>query len=349
MESKDNNSNVVTVSKANTCIKCGAKAVYKNTQAYCKDHFFDYFESKVFRTIKKYKLLQRGDHVCVATSGGKDSLAVLYTTMMYCKKYGIDFFALAIDEGIADYRDHTLEDLKDFCKKFEVPLHVVSFKKNFGKTLDEVQEIAIKEHGKKPCTVCGILRRSLLNKGSRDLKATKLVTGHNLDDEAQTFLMNTLKGNMGHNAAMGPMSGLSTNDKFIPRVKPLYLITEKETRLYAFLKGFKVTFSECPNIELSFRKQTRDHLNEMESDMPGVKYGIVRAFLDILPDLKEKYTRAENRKEFKFCEKCGEPSSGAICNVCKMEDMLSLETHKDVLIESSYENKNSDEKLKRDA
>ena len=71
-----------------------------------------YFEKKVHKTIQKYNLIRQEDTVCVATSGGKDSLAVLYTTMLYCKKYNVPFFALAIDEGIADYRDHTLEDLK---------------------------------------------------------------------------------------------------------------------------------------------------------------------------------------------------------------------------------------------
>ncbi|MFP4656846.1 MAG: ATP-binding protein, partial [Candidatus Woesearchaeota archaeon] len=138
------------------CTKCGERAVYEIAgQRFCKNHFFDYFESKVFRTIKRYRLMQRGDKVCVAASGGKDSLAALYMTMRYCKKHDIDYFALAIDEGIEDYRDHTLEDLKEFCSGHDIPLTVLSFKERFGATLDALTEKAIKEHGKKPCTVCG--------------------------------------------------------------------------------------------------------------------------------------------------------------------------------------------------
>ncbi|MFW6231069.1 MAG: TIGR00269 family protein [Nanoarchaeota archaeon] len=306
------------------CSRCENKAVYETTgQAYCKDHFFDYFETKVFRTIKKYGLIKRDDRVCVATSGGKDSLAVLYMTMLYCKKHDIDFFALAIDEGIKDYRDHTLDDLRSFCERYDIPMTVVSFKARFGSTLDEVADTAIKDHNKKPCTVCGILRRSLLNKGARELEATKLVTGHNLDDEAQSFFMNTLKGSMAHNASLGPMTGLSENSDFVPRVKPLYFISEKETRLFAFLKGFKVEFNECPNIGLSFRAKVRDELNAIESAVPGSKNGMVNAFLQILPDLKEKYRK--QRKAFSYCTRCGEPCSGDICNVCKLEDELCLE------------------------
>ena len=306
------------------CSRCDRKAVYSIAgQRFCEEHFFDYFESKVFRTIKRYRLMTRGDRVCVAASGGKDSLAALYMTMKYCRKRDIDFFALAIDEGIRDYRDHTLDDLRSFCSELDIPLKVVSFKERFGYALDDLTEKAIKEHNKKPCTVCGILRRSLLNIGARENDATRLVTGHNLDDEAQSLLMNTLKGSMAHNASLGPITGLTENNQFIPRVKPLYFVTEQETRLFAFLKGFKVEFNECPNIHLSFRAKVRDNLNDIERQVPGSKHGMVNAFLDILPELKEKYRK--ERKDFDECERCGEPCSGKICNVCKLEDELCLE------------------------
>ncbi len=315
------------------CSRCDGKAVYQTTgQAFCKEHFFNYFENKVFRTIKKYKLLERDDNVCVATSGGKDSLAVLYMTMKYCRKYGIKFFALAIDEGIKDYRDHTLTDLSTFCSKYDIEMNVVSFKDKFGSGLDDLTEKAINKFGKKPCTVCGILRRSLLNKGSRELGATKLVTGHNLDDEAQSFMMNLLKGNMGHNAALGPITGFNKNANFIPRVKPLYLISEKETRLFAFLKGFDVHFNECPNIHLSFRASVRDQINEIENKNPGSKNGMINAFLEVLPMLKDKYRK--EKKEFSFCSKCGEPCSGEICNTCKLEDELDLKVEPVVVVKN---------------
>jgi len=302
------------------CSKCESKAVYEQQgQGYCKDHFISYFESKVFRTIKNYNLIERGDRLCIAASGGKDSLALLYTCMKYCKKREIEFFALAIDEGIAGYRDHTIDDLKNFCDEHKIKLHVISFKERFGATLDQVRVKAMRELNKKPCTVCGIFRRTLLNREARKLGATKLATGHNLDDESQSFLMNSLKGNMRHNASLGPMTGLSENERFVPRVKPLYFVLEKETRLFVLLRNFRVKFNECPNIGLSFRALVRDQLNEMENKMPGAKHGLVNAFLSILPELKEKY---RNHKEFQYCEKCGDACSGAVCNACQLEEQL---------------------------
>ncbi|MEM4637904.1 MAG: TIGR00269 family protein [Candidatus Woesearchaeota archaeon] len=302
------------------CTKCEEKAVYQGQgQYFCKNHFINYFENKVFKTIKKYNLIEKNDNVCVATSGGKDSLTVLYITMLYCKKYDIKFFALAIDEGIKGYRDHTIEDLKEFCQKYHIKLHVVSFKERFGDTLDNIRDKALTEKNKKPCTVCGIFRRTALNRAAREFKATKLVTGHNLDDEAQSYLMNLLLGNMSHNAALGPITGLNLNDKFIPRVKPLYFMLEKETRLFALIKGFKVSFNECPNIDQSFRAVVRDELNNIESKLPGAKNSIVNAFLEILPLLKQHY---KNNKPFKTCIKCGDPSANEICNACKLEEEL---------------------------
>ncbi|MGV8141529.1 MAG: ATP-binding protein, partial [Candidatus Woesearchaeota archaeon] len=293
------------------CSRCDKKAVYSGQgQNHCKSHFLEYFESKVTKTISNYELILKGDKVCVATSGGKDSLAVLYMTNLYCKKYGIDIFALAIDEGIKGYRDHTLDDLKIFCKKYDVKLHVVSFKEKFGDTLDNIKDKAIKDFNKKPCTVCGIFRRTLLNRTARELKATKLVTGHNLDDEAQSFMMNTLLGNMSHNASLGPITGLNDNEKFVARVKPLYFMLEKETRLFALLKDFKVNFAECPNINMSFRMTVRDELNTIENKLPGAKNGIVNSFLEILPLLKEHYREKKQKRTFNYCKTCKDACSG---------------------------------------
>ncbi len=307
------------------CSRCEKKAVHSGQgQNYCKSHFLEYFESKVTKTISKYELIKTGDKVCVATSGGKDSLAVLYMTNLYCKKYKIEIFALAIDEGIKGYRDHTLDDLKTFCKKYDVLLHVVSFKEKFGDTLDNIKDKAIKDFNKKPCTVCGIFRRTLLNRSARELGATKLVTGHNLDDEAQSFMMNTLLGNMSHNASLGPITGLSDNDKFVTRVKPLYFILEKETRLFALLKGFKVNFAECPNIDLSFRMTVRDEINTIENKLPGAKNGIVNSFLEILPLLKDYYRHKKQKRTFNYCTICNDACSGTTCNACKLEEELKL-------------------------
>ena len=181
------------------CNKCQNHAVITLQHGnLCKNHFIDYFEDKVFKTINKYQLIGRDEKLCVAVSGGKDSLTVLYLTKKYLEKNNIptsNLVALAVDEGIDQYREKTLIDLKKFCAEHQVPLTVVSFEQELGKTLDQAYPIINKDAQKKPCNVCGVWRRYLLNKHAKKLGADKVITGHNLDDEAQAIIMNIFKAN----------------------------------------------------------------------------------------------------------------------------------------------------------
>jgi len=286
-------------------------------------HFIDYFEDKVLKTIKKYQLINRDDTICVAASGGKDSLTVLYLTKKYLQLNNLNtnnLFALAIDEGIANYRETTLIDLNKFCTDHEIPLHIIKAKKEFNYTLDQAYPLINKDTKKKPCNICGVWRRYLLNKHARLLKATKVITGHNLDDEAQAIIMNIFKANTDIAAHLGPISGINEHNLFVQRVKPLYFCTEKETRLYALLKKFQVQFIECPYSNEGLRSNIRDMLNDFETKYKGTKQGIINSFLAMLPLLKQQ--ASEKNQEINLCKKCQEPAHQDICNACKIQ--LSL-------------------------
>ena len=275
----------------------------------CKSHFTEYFESKVFRTIRQFEILDKEENLGVALSGGKDSLTVLHLLKkISIQNPKIKINAIAIDEGIAGYRDKTLIAAQKFCDENKIQLHIFSYKEEFGLTLDEMLKIL----NVKPCSICGIFRRYLLNKKSRELKLTKLATGHNLDDECQSIIMNQMRNDIQMSARLGPKVGITTNEKFVQRIKPLYLCTEKEVTTYAFLNSLLDNFNECPNAVHSFRAQVRDMLNGMEQKFPGTKYSIVNSFLETLPMLKQKFKGGI----LQVCSKCNEPSSNDICNAC---------------------------------
>ena len=275
----------------------------------CKNHFIDYFEGKVFKTIRQFDLIGKEENLGVALSGGKDSSTLLYILNKLSKQNPkIKLNAIAIDEGIAGYRDKTLEKAKEFCGKNNINLNIFSYKEEFGLTLDEMLKIL----KVKPCTICGIFRRYLLNKKSRELKLTKLATGHNLDDECQSILMNQMRNDIAASARLGPKTGVIQNEKFVQRIKPLYLCTEKEVTTYAFINGLLDDFAECPNAVHSFRANVRDILNSMEQKFPGTKYSIVNSFLQILPLLKQQFMY----EAIKVCIKCNEPSANDVCNAC---------------------------------
>ncbi|MEK6920952.1 MAG: TIGR00269 family protein [Nanoarchaeota archaeon] len=288
------------------CAKCKQAAVFLSPTL-CKKHFLVYVEKKVAATIKKYKLVTKKDKVVVAVSGGKDSLTILYLLRKYTK----NIVALCIDEGIAGYRATTIEDMKRFCEKYDVQYHIVSYKEEVKYSLDEMK-VLLKE---KPCTICGAFRRYFLNKKARELGATKLVTGHNMDDESQAIVMNLLRHQPDILPRLGPMTGAIKDSKFIPRVKPLYFLSEKEIAAYALLQDFGIHFTECPNVVHAYRAGVGDLLNTMEKQYPGTKERVVKQFVAQLPKIRKKFMHEE---KVEHCQSCGEPSAGSVCKACQL-------------------------------
>lgn len=282
-----------------TCQKCSQTAIINNPSL-CQDHVSEFVEETLAQTITKYHLFNQQDKICVALSGGKDSLTLAHIL----HKLGYNISGLAIDEGIADYRDHTLATLKKFCKERNIPLEISSFAQDIGKPLDDMVK------GRHPCSVCGVFRRYLLNKHARQFDV--IATGHNLDDEAQVVLMNLIKANkdLYRTHVRTPQA-----QGFVPRVKPLMFVPEKLVRAYTLIQGFDAGFDECPYVQQSLRAQVRDTLNEYESNNPGMKEQLVKAALAIA---------TEQKNSLKKCERCGEPSPHSICRSCELKEELGI-------------------------
>ncbi|NOX71825.1 MAG: TIGR00269 family protein [Candidatus Micrarchaeota archaeon] len=185
-----------------------------------------------------------------------------------------------------------------------------------------------------PCTYCGVARRYMLNKCARKFGATKVATGHNLDDEVQAIFMDYINGNLSRASRMGktqnPWNGLengisdnvvsAVKEKlFIPRIKPFREIPEKEVALYAILKDMDAQFAECPHVT-GIRFLTRDFINDLEANHSGSKYSIVETFNKILPCIQMTIEKKIESGEGKLarCKICGEPSSQEICKTCEL-------------------------------
>ncbi|MBR9706901.1 MAG: TIGR00269 family protein [Candidatus Diapherotrites archaeon] len=289
----------------------------------CKNHFIRTFEKRVNYAIKTYKMLKYGDKVGVAVSGGKDSLNVLYLTMKYCQSHQIEKpIAIAIDEGIKGYRSKTIKALKKFCKKYEIELVIKSYKEEHGKTLDALmKQVKTEKIPTHSCSVCGVLRRYDLNKAATELGLTKLVTGHNLDDEVQTLMINIMRGDTERISRLGPVTGIGPHSGFVQRIKPLYLIPEKESMLYAVLKGFDVDDEECPYSQDAFRLNIRDLINEMEFKHPSTKFITLNSGLKLIEMAKEHYKK-DTPGKVPRCKECGELSAGDTCRTCQIMELF---------------------------
>ncbi len=299
------------------CSFCGKKAIYcYKGKCYCKEHFIEYFEKKVHETIEKFNLIKKGERIGVAVSGGKDSLSLLYFLDKYKDRYGIEVIGIHIDEGIKGYRDILTDYLKKISKKFGWEIKIYKFKDFFGVTLDEAVK-RIKEY--KPCTICGVWRRWLMNYAAKELNLDKLATAHNANDEAQTVIMNIIEGNTKDFVKGGPYVGIKELD-IVPRIKPFYFVLEKETTIYSILNGIYPPFVECPYIRGQTRDLIRKKLYELESKYEGFNENIVRNYVEVIEKLKEKY---KGTVKLKKCKICGFPTSHDICRACELRRFVA--------------------------
>lgn len=282
----------------------------------CRKCFIESIEGKTRTTIAKYKMFNSDDKIAVAVSGGKDSISLLQVLAKIERRHPkAQLAAITIDEGIKGYRDEALKIVADNCKELSIKHHVVSFKELYGHTFDQMIE-RLKRKGKDgptPCAYCGVLRRKALNIAARKIKADKLATAHTLDDETQTILLNIFHGDVLRIAREKPVTD-EVHPKLVQRTKPFCEIPEKETALYAYVKGIKFQSKPCPYASEALRNDARIMLNRMEEEHPGIKFTIFRSIEKIRPAL-EKAAREEGLKE---CSECGEPTTDKICRTCQM-------------------------------
>lgn len=303
------------------CSKCGnPKVIYKREQSgqiLCKDCFIESIEKKVIQTVKKEKLLDKGDKVLVALSGGKDSVTTLQILDSFRQRNIIDICAVTVDEGIANYRQEGVDIAKRHAERLGIEHKVVSLKEEYGITLDEIMQ---RPNHKGSCTYCGVFRRTIINKAAREMGATKIATGHNLDDEVQGIMMNYLEGNTNNLTKLGAKTE-SKAEEFTVKIKPLREIPEREIGLYVVAKELEVHFDSCPYAMQSFRGEVSEVLNQLAEKHPTIKFSTLRGY-----DKIKNVLKPEMQKDYAHgrCKRCGEPAANELCKACSFLDELGV-------------------------
>lgn len=308
----------------NSCDKCGNPQIIikrkHSGQSLCRECFIESINQKVLKNIRKYKLIEKDDRVLMALSGGKDSVMTLHILNSLRERNIIDLNAVTIDEGIKGYREDGIRIAAENAKSLGVNHKIVSFKEYFGMTLDEMMSKNRKNTQlRHACTYCGVFRRWILNRVAREEEATKIATGHNLDDETQSIVMNYLEGNINNLIRIGPKSE-SQDRRFTIKIKPLYEIPEREVGLYAVAANLKVHLAGCPYAEESFRGEIGRYIKELSENHPTIKYSTLRGFERIKPALKKELAL---KSSMDVCIRCGEPAAGELCKACTfLEDWI---------------------------
>ena len=301
------------------CRKCGQKAVINMRQhrlSLCAAHFQEWLPVQVDRFIKKYKMFNYTDRVLVAVSGGKDSLALWNILAQLGFQADGLYIDLGIDEEIA-YSSRSREVTESFALQRGLRLYITDIKESCGESIPQINERTHRGRSK-PCSVCGLVKRHILNDFAQKNNYDVVLTGHNLDDEAAILLANTLDWSLEFLARGYPV--LPAKPGFSKKAKPFCRIYERESAAYAFVSGIAYVESECPFSLDSKQLKYKRILNQWEDDRPGMKLRFYLHYLNAL-DAGAFPWKQDSAKTLSqhLCPQCGQPTStGGLCTFCRL-------------------------------
>jgi uncharacterized protein (TIGR00269 family) len=275
---------------------------------FCPHHLETSIQERAANVISAE--IRPGDRVGIALSGGKDStvLLILLHTLL-ASRPDVELVALTVDEGIRGYRELSLRAAQSHTRRLGIPHPVISFREIAGATLDAL----VKGREEQACTICGVLRRKALLRVAREQGVSVIATGHCLNDEAQTVLMNTLRGDLPR-----LLRTPQRDPRFVPRIKPLARISEKEITVHAMVNGLYTELPECPYAHYALRSEVRSMLDRFEWAMPGTMDRIV-TFPNRLPASLKDRIREHSAVP---CDRCGEPSVSGRCRACRLLETI---------------------------
>ncbi len=289
----------------------------------CPKCFTDFFVRRVKRTVEKYRMFRPEDRVAVALSGGKDSVALLDALKRAFPEQ--DIVAFYIDLGIHHYSSHLREKVKALTERLNVPLYIYDLKEREGYVIDDFLTTRFRN---KMCSVCGIVKRAVFTQMAREVGATVMATGHNLDDTVGTMLSAFFSGDFESISRLKPVL-----KPLVPgqpkKVKPLFNTPEMEDLYYVVINDLPVQECHCPHSFGASVSRYKRMLDQMERENPNVKFQLLSVFLKKLVPMYEKVKEIEERKtdvilEVKPCKVCGLPTSSpdGVCSRCRRVAML---------------------------
>ena len=324
----------------------------------CSVHFIKYTENRVWKMIDGPSLLKSKskEKILVALSGGKDSQALLYILdALFHKRIQIEglYINLHIEEN--DYSSDSLRMAQKLCEQLGIPFHSIDVFEVQGYGIDDLyllkERIKNKESNSNrekefisrgECSFCGEAKRYYINKFAIENGFTRVVTGHNLDDEATKFLQNLLSMNLFLISRSGPIVD-SKEENVVPRIKPFYYISEQEIALYCYLKSIAHVETECPYSKTPVTK-FKYVLHEIDAIQQGAIFGLMKKYQKVLKPVLQKSLDELNPPV--RCSVCGMISSWKKCAHCKTNQFVSK--YLDIPCKSKIKNHETTDEMDKD-
>ena len=223
------------------------------------------------KAIHTKDMIRDGDHVMVAVSGGKDSLALLWLLRERIKRVPIDYriTAVHVDPG---FGANSADQMTSFFLAHGFEFRVIE------------SDIGPKAHGpqnrENPCFLCSRLRRKLLFQTAEEVGCNRMAFGHHKDDLIETFFLNVFYG--ASISTMVPVQGLFGGKLTV--IRPFYLVDEDLIRRYAQLMDWPEISLDCPTAGSSKREEIKNMLKHFYRSNRKIKGNIFHALQNVNAD-----------------------------------------------------------------
>ena len=220
--------------------------------------------SKMRKAIEDYDMIQEGDKIAVALSGGKDSVALLYAMknlqIFYPKKF--ELIAITVNPGFENF---DTEVLKKIAENAKVELIIAP---------SDIKAIVFDVRKEKnPCSLCANLRRGILNSVAKEHGCNKIALGHNEDDVIETFLLNLIYA--GKLSTLAPVTYMDRSNMTL--IRPFIYTPEKYTKSFVKRNNIEIMPKVCPMDGKSKREYALELMKSIEIEYKHSRANIIGA------------------------------------------------------------------------
>jgi len=241
--------------------------------ALIEDRLYKKIKNAVGRAIADFGLIEEGDRIAVAVSGGKDSYTLLHILEALRKRAPIKYELLAIniDSGYPGYRSDIIASHLE--------------EQGFSHHMEKTEHYEVIKEKRRPdssyCSICARLKRGVLYTLAQRFGCNKLALGHHLDDFVETLLLNQFF--VGSLKAMAP--AMLADNAVTTVIRPLVYVEERDIIPFSRQNRFPVVCCCCPvcgRADLQ-RKRMKGLLAELEKENPHVKRSLLSALANVQP------------------------------------------------------------------
>ena len=215
------------------------------------------FLSKIKKAIVDYRLIVDGDTIGVGISGGKDSIALLFSLNEIIRSAPVSFKIIAVIIDLGWLSD--LSPIIDFCSQKNIYLHVEP--SDIAKIVFDIRE------EKQPCSLCAKMRRGALHSTAKKLGCNKVALGHHLDDVIETFFLNLFY--TGQMRTFLPGIYLDRSD--ITLIRPMVYVNEEDVVKLVRRENLPIVSSNCPVDGKTKREEVKETVSNLSLQYPGLR------------------------------------------------------------------------------